>query len=99
LITSSLSWSRASQERAAVAIAETEHLRFETQRELVAESVLTGSLFDSDIQGDIIATSFRLEAGTAPPDALDELIDRVELMLRGGPDPSQQFADAIREGL
>jgi len=98
LLASSLRELRANEQAAADAILEGERRRFEAQRQLVADASATGRLLDVDIQGDILATSFRLEAGQATPDVLDELIDRIEAVLRGAV-ATTDFAPILREGL
>ncbi len=99
LIDSSLRRLREHEERAAAALAESERRRFEAQRALVTEGAQAGQLLDIDVQADILATSFRLEAGTAPSDALDELIDRIESTLRGRPSEPLDFVPLLRDSL
>lgn len=99
VITSGTRALRAAERDAATAIAACEQRRFETQRSLATEAARTGALFDTDVQGDVLATSFRIDAGTAPPEALEELIDRVESVLRQGAEPTVAIPAGIREGL
>jgi len=101
VITSRVRELRANQERTAAALAEAEHLAFDARQRLAVEARATGRLLHTEIQGDLIATSLQLRLGTAGPDPLLRLLERVDTLLD---DPvasdgdASSSASAIRDG-
>jgi len=98
IIASSLRQVREHERRTATALAESERRRFEAQHALIAEAAIASQLLDLDVHGGILATSYRLEAG-AGIEALDELIDRVESVLRGRATTPHDFVPHLRDGV
>jgi len=92
----------ANQQRMATAIAHAERRVFRAREALVASGEGVTRRLHTGVQGDIVGTAMRLKAGTAEPEALDNLLDRVEQTLaRDGQPPAEDPgpAAAIREAL
>ena len=95
----------ANQHRIATAIGHAERRVFRARETLAADGARVGRLLHTSVQGDIVGTALRLKAGTAQPDALEELLDRVVVALRPDqalddePAPASAIRDALRAAL
>jgi len=91
----------ANQHRIATAIGHAERRVFRAREALAAGGERVGRVLHTSVQGDIVGTALRLKAGTARPDALEQLLDRVVVAL----EPEQAVAaddspaSAIRDAL
>jgi len=101
VITSTVGELHSHEERVVAAVARAEQRAFEARRRLAAESLSTGRLLHTEVQGDLVATSLRLRLGTADDDVLERLIERVDRLLDdpAGAEDAAMSAEAIRDGI
>jgi len=106
IILSSVRELAANQQRIATAVTHAERRVYRARQALAEAGARITRLLHTTVQGDIIGTALRLKAGDASPEALDDLLERVErrLTVEGvneddGDAPALAIQEAIRSTL